>query len=163
MSDIIFVRQIAEEIARIVETLRLTLNLKAVIIGEMNFQPSPGVTKLVNGVWIIPTPVTTIDPDALPKVVLERYFYRLVYVRRMAPGENVVKKAMEDAAVLVNALTDHWHVPDITTLPQSAQILWMGTRSIEWEPGEDNAVQALGADITAIAFNLEVQVRARRA
>lgn len=163
MSNIIFVREVAEEIARIVETLRTSLSLKAVIIGEMSFQPTVGVTNLVNGVWIVPTPVTTIDADALPKVLLTRYFYRLVYVRRIGLNENVVKKSMADVATIVNTLTDHWHVPDITNIPQSAQILWMGTRSIEWEPSEDSLVQTLGADMTAVAFNLEVQVRCRRA
>lgn len=163
MSDIIFVRQIAEEIARIVETLRTTLSLKSTIIGEMNFQPTAGVTNLVNGVWIIPTPVTTIDPDALPKVLLEKYFYRLIYVRRVARGENVVKQSMADAAVIVNALTDKVHLPDITNLPATAQILWMLTKSIEWTPGEDSLVQNFGADMTAVAFNIEAVVRCRRA
>lgn len=161
MSDIIFVRPIAEEIARIVETLRSTLSLRSVIIGEMNFQPTAGLTNLVNGVWILPSPNTTIDPDALPKQLQERYFYRLVYVRRIGLGENVVKARMADVATIVNALTDHIH-PDITSMPATAEVLWMLVRNIEWEPSEDGMVQTFGADMTAVAFSLEAHVRCRR-
>lgn len=163
MSDVIFVRQIAEEIARIAETLREQLNLKSTIIGEMNFQPTAGITNLVNGLWIVPTPTTNINPDAIPKVLIETYFYRLVYVRRIGRNENVVKQHMADVATIINALTDKVHMPDITTLPSTAQILWMLVKSVEWEPGEDRYVQTFGADLTAIAFNVEVQVRCKRA
>lgn len=162
MSDIIFVRQIAEEIARIIETLRTSLSLKSTIIGEMNFQPTAGVTNLVNGVWIVPNPIMNNDPDELPKVLMQKYFYRLVYVRRIVLNENPVKKTMADVATIINALTDKIHCPDITTLPATAQVLWMLVRTVEWNPGEDNYVQQFGADLTAVAFNLEVQVRCRR-
>ena len=162
MSDIIFVRQIAEEIARIIETLRSTLNLKATIIGEMNFQPSTGVTNLVNGVWIIPTPVMNNAADSIPKILIQQYYYRVIYLRRIAVNENPVTRSMADVATIINALTDKIHCPDITTLPATAQILWMLVKSVEWNPGEDSYVQQFGADLTALAFNIEVQVRCRR-
>jgi hypothetical protein len=162
MSDIIFVRQIAEEIARIVETLRTTLSLKSTIIGEMSFNPTAGVGNLVNGVWIIPTPTTQIEPDSIPRILIQRYFYRVIFVRRINRNENVVKQHMADVATIINALTDKIHMPDITNLPATAQILQMLVRSVEWNPGEDNYVQQFGADLTAIAFNIEVEVRCRR-
>lgn len=163
MSDIVFVRELAEEIARIIETLRSQLDLKATIIGEMSFNPTAGITNLANGVWIIPTPQTTIEPDSIPKVMIQHYFYRIVFLRRIARNENVVKRHMEDAATIINALTDKVHMPDITNLPSTAQVLQMLVRSVEWNPGEDNYVQQFGADLTALAFNLDVEVRCRRA
>lgn len=161
-AEVSFVRLIAEEIARIVEMLRTPLSLRSVIISRMHLLPSPGVANLVNGVWIIPAPDTNIDPGALPRILNQRYLYRLVYIRRIGPAENVVRKTMDDAAVIVNTLTDKVHLPDITTLPASAQVLWMLTRNIEWNPSEDNLVQSISADLSAVAFTVEVQVRCRR-
>jgi hypothetical protein len=165
LSNIIHVVPIIEELQRIGDSLiksLLTPNLVSINIGDITAMPSPGVAALCPGLWIQPTPATTNEFMYLPKPMLQKYFFRVVYVRLIQPNENIVKKAMLDAAIIVNTYCDKMLLPDITNLPTGTQIMWAMTKSIEWRPPEDDYVVRCHADLTAIAFNMEINVKTRR-
>jgi hypothetical protein len=108
-------------------------------------------------------PATTNEFDELPRVMEQKYFFRFVYTRLIHTRENIIKKSMEDAELIMNTYTDKYMMPDITNLPSGTNILWTIVKSVEWRPPEDMYVQQIHADITAIAFNMEVVVKTRRA
>lgn len=162
-SNIVHVQPIIEELQRIIsDGLTATLNLKGVHIGDVAFSGSHGISNLVNGVWIVPSPSTTNDPDSMPKMFIQKYYFRLLYIRRIALNENPIQKNMTDIKEIVNLLTDKISLPDLTNLPSSAQILWALVRSVEWMPPENDFVSRIAADLLAMAVNIEVNVRTRR-
>ena len=163
MADVIHIITIAEELQRIFDAdLKTSLNLQSVMLGKLEWLPPTAITGLVNGIWINTAPAMTNDPSELPRQLLQKYNFRIVYVRRMAINENPTKKAMEDAKVIGNKLIDKISLPDITNMPSTAMVLWIMPRSFEWEPPEDDYVGRIAADLTAMAINLEVMVRTRR-
>lgn len=163
-NDVIHIDQIIEELQRIFEVeLKSTLNLKSVMEGPIEFLPTPTIAELANGIWVSPYPDTTMRPSELPRQMEQVYAFRVVYVRRMAVGENPSKQSRADARIIINKLYDKFTLPDITNLPATAQILWLWVPRIEWSPPEDDLVARIAADLTATAFQIEVRVRTRRA
>ncbi len=163
-SNIVHVVPIVEELQRIADTdLRIPLGLTSVNIGDLNSMPAPAILEMCPGIWIKPSPAMTNDFDLMPKPMAQKYFFRIVYVRLIQPNENIVKKAMEDAALVVNTYSDKLQLPDLTNIPSGTHILWAMTRSVEWQAPEDDYVVRVHADLTAIAFNLEVNCITRRA
>lgn len=164
-SDIIHAAKLCDELERIGNDLvktALTPNLVNVSIGDINSMPAPIITSMCPGLFIKPSPAMTNEFMYLPKPMLQKYYFRMVYVRLIQQNENIVKKAMEDAAIIINTYSDKLFLPDITNLPSGTQIMWFVCKSVEWNCSEDDYVLACHADLTAIAFNFELQLKTRR-
>lgn len=166
INNIIHVVPIIEELQRIADTTiktALTPNLVSVNIGDITSLPAPGILRMCPGLWIKPSPAMTNEFDLMPKPMLQKYYFRMVYVRLIQKNENLVKKAMEDVSTIVNIYSDKLQLPDITNLPSGTHILWVMTKSVEWQPPEDDFSVRVHADLTAIALNMECNVITRRA
>lgn|SRR5574339_10583 len=152
------------ELQRIaVAELQVALGLKSVMIGDITSMPTPGITNIIPGIWIQPMPATTNEFDELPRVMSQKYYFRFVYVRLIGRGENIINKSMQDITLIMNTYCDKYQLPDITNLPTGTQALWAMIKSVEWRPPEDMYVQNIHADLAAVAFNLEIEVKTRRA
>ncbi len=163
-SNIVHVVPIIEELQRIADSdLRTALNLVSVNIGDLNSMPAPAILEMCPGIWIKPSPAMTNEFDLMPKPMLQKYYFRIVYARLIQPDENIVKKAMQDVTLIINTYSDKLQLPDLTNIPSGTHILWVMTKSVEWQPPEDDYVTRVHADLTAIAFNLEVNCMTRRA
>ena len=163
-NDIFHVEPIIEELQRIANvSLKTPLGLKTVSIGDITTLPTPGISNVVPGIWIQPLPATTNEFDEMPRVMEQKYFFRFVYLRYVNKGESIIKKTMEDATLIMNTYVDKYQFPDITNLPAGTHVLWAMIKSVEWRPPEDAYVQQIHADLTAIAFNMEIEVKTRRA
>lgn len=165
LSNIIHVEAIADELARIADIdikTGLSPNLVSVNIGDLTSMPAPTILEMCPGIWIKPSPATTNEFDLMPKPMAQKYYFRIVYVRLIQPNENLVKKAMRDATFIINSYSDKLQLPDLTNIPTGTHVLWAMTKSIEWQPPEDDFSVRCHADLTAIAFNLEVNVITRR-
>ncbi len=163
-SNIIHVVPIIEELQRIADVnIKSELNLVSVNIGDLNSMPTPAILEMCPGIWIKPSPAMTNEFDLMPKPMLQKYYFRIVYVRLIQPNENIVKKAMADAAFIINTYSDKLQLPDLTNIPTGTHILWAMTQSVEWQPPEDDFTVRIHSDLTAIAFNLVVNVMTRRA
>jgi len=163
-NNIFHTRVINEELMRIADTLLKTpLGLVSVIRGDLSQIPTPGILNIVPGIWIQANPAMTNQFGSLPREHEQSYFYRLIYVRKLAKGENFVAKNEDDSAYIGNTYTDKIYLPDITNLPTGTFILWVQVKNIEFQPPEDRFVQQIHADLAAVALNLEVRVKTRRA
>jgi hypothetical protein len=162
-NDIIHVRPILDEISRIFETeLKTPLSLNAVIQGDLSFQPTAGIPNLVNGIWIHPVQMTN-QSNEIPRGLQQVYQFRIVYLRRIALNANPMDQILDDVKLIINTLTDNYHLPSIAGLPAHAQIYWAHVDNLEFDPQEDEYVARMAADIKAVAFQLSVVVRTRRA
>jgi hypothetical protein len=164
LNDMFHINPIIEELQRIANTeLKSALGLKTASIGDITTLPSPGISNVIPGIWIQPMPATINEFDDMPTVMSQKYFFRFVYVRMIGRGESIVQKSMDDATLIMNTYMDKYQFPDITNLPAGTQILWAIIKAIEWRPPEDMYIQNIHADLTAIAFNMECEVKTRRA
>jgi len=153
-----------EELQRIAATyIAPTLGIKLVAIGDITTLPAPELTRTLPGIWIQPMPATTNDFMDLPRHMEQKYYFRFVYVRFLAKGENIVKKSMEDATFIMNTYTDYYQMLDITNLPQGTHVLWSIIKNIEWRPPEDQYVNNIHAELTSIVFNMELVLQTKRA
>ncbi len=162
MTDIIHIQEIWDELARIGETLKSSLNLKGIYQGDYALQPTQGIPAMVNGIWIHPTPRMTSKPSAMPRRLEQHYYFRFVYIRRIYQNQNSAKLIVAELKALVNAYAAKYHLPDITNLPSHAQILSANVGEIDFQPEEDQATQQIAADLKAIAFQMDVTVLTRR-
>lgn len=162
-SNIFHIVTITQELQRIADFhLTSALGLKSVQIGEISAQPTSGILDVVPGIWIQPMPATENLFDELPRVNLQKYFFRFVYVRLIGLNENLVKKSMVDSVQVMNTYADKIYLQDITNLPSGTNILWQNINKVEWRPSEDAYLQQINADLAAIAFQVEVVVKTRR-
>ena len=163
-NNIFHTKVIIEELMRIADAeLKPQLNLASVIRGDLSQTPTPGILNIVPGIWIQANPTMQNAFGSLPKEMEQTYFFRMVYVRKLAVGENFVQKNEDDAALIGNTYTDHIYLPDITNLPTGTFILWAYAKNIEYQPPEDRFVQQIHADLAAIAINFAVYCKTRRA
>lgn len=165
ISKLVHTEVIADELARIADTLlktALTPNLVKVTVGDISSLPAPILATMVPGIFIKPHPAMSNNFDLMPKPMLQKYYFRLVYVRLMQKNENLVRKAMQDAALIANTYSDKLQLPDITNLPSGTHIIWAIFKSIEYAPPEDDYVVRCHADLTAVAMNMEIEVITRR-
>jgi|SRR5882672_2317180 len=162
MADIIHLQEIWDELARIAEMQKAALGLKGIYQGDYAFQPTAGIGDMVNGLWIHPTPEMTSEAAGMPRGLIQRYQFRFVYVRRISLNENPTKRIVADVKTLVNAFADKFDLPDITGLPSHAQVLSCNVASINFQPQEDDFTAGVAADLKAVAFQMDVQVRTRR-
>jgi len=162
MSDIIHLQEIWDELARLAETLKVSLSLKGVYQGDYAFQPTAGISNMVNGLWIHPTPEMTSEPDDLPRRLIQRYRFRFVYVRRINLNENPTKQIVAEIKALINMYTSKFDLPDITNMPAHAQVLWCNIASVDFQPQEDDFTAGVAADLKAVAFQMDCFVRTRR-
>ncbi len=147
------------ELARLLEAeLKSTLGLKAVIQGSFASQPTPGLVNLVPGIWIHPTPAMTVEEAEMPRVLIQRHNFRIIYLRKMGVNENPTQITATDAVDIANMLTANFTLP-AASMPANAQILWMMVKTIEFEPQEDDLVATISADVRAAALQVEVTVR----
>ena len=162
MTDIIHLQEIWDELARIAETLKTTLNLKGVYQGDYAFQPQMGsIPDLVNGLWIHPTPEMTSEPSDLPHVLMQRYRFRCVYVRKISLNENPTKQMVAEVKQIANAFMAQRHMPNIVGLPEYARVLWLNVASVDFQCQEDDFTSGIAADLKAVAFQVDVMVRTK--
>jgi len=162
-NDMFHINTLIQELQRIGWTLESDLNLKEVAVGDITTMPSPGISNIIPGIFIQPMPATTNDFDELPRVMTQKYFFRFVYVRMIGRGERIIQKSIDDATLIMNTYTDYYQMRDITNLPSGTQVLWAIIKTVEWRPPEDMYMQQVHADLAAIAFNMEIEVKTRRA
>jgi hypothetical protein len=147
------------ELARLLEAeLKSSMGLKSIIQGSFASQPTPGLATLVPGIWVHPSPAMTVEETEMPRVMIQKHNFRLIYLRKMGLNENPTQITAADAVTIANMLTANFTLP-AASMPANAQILWMMVRTVEFEPQEDDLVATISADVRAAALQVEVTVR----
>lgn len=166
MAQRIHANEILTEILRLIEdNLKTPLSLQGAYRGSLNWLPPTSVVSLVNGIWVDLVGQTTFEEVAMPKGVLATYQVRMVFVRRLDISNNINEQRITDGNKMVEMIYDNFKLANIAEgggLPLSnGQPLWFLPRSIEWRPPEDDFVQSISGDLTAIVGNAEVLIRTK--
>jgi hypothetical protein len=166
MSQRLHANELLDEILRLVEAnLKTSLSLVGIYRGTLAWLPPTTLTELVNGVWVELIQSTDFAEVAMPKGLTVTYRVRIVYVRRLDISNNIDQQRVADAESIVEMIYDNYKLSYIAnggTLPLSnGEPLWFLPRQVEWQPPEDNFVQAISADLTAVACNTEIVVRTK--
>jgi hypothetical protein len=138
--------------------LKTPLNLKGTYRGTLQWLPPNAISSMVNGIWAELVENTDIKNVAFPKEIQVTYRVRCVFVRQLDVSNNIAAQRVIDGEKMIEAIFDNYLLSAVTL--NGGQILWWLPRQIEWYPPEDEFVQALSADLTAIACNTEIEVRA---
>lgn len=137
--------------------LETPLSLQAIIRGSIEWFPNQSLLPLVNGIFLHLEPAIEVTRVQMPKDLQFLYAVRLVYVRRNAENEDINRKKIDEITLIAETIIDNYNLPDVSL--ENGQILWCFPRNIETEPPEDFIAADVAADLSAVAFNLEVVVR----
>jgi hypothetical protein len=160
MAQRLHANELLDEILNVFETnLKTALNLNGVYRGTLAWLPPSDILQMVNGIWSEMLESSEIKDVAMPKGITVTYRIRCVYVRRIDVSNNVAKQRIADAEQMVEQIFNNYLLATINPPLSNGQVLWWLPRLIEWYPPEDEFVQALSADLTAIACNTELEVR----
>jgi hypothetical protein len=158
MSQRFHANELLQGILDVFETdLKTSLNLNGVYRGTLAWLPPSAVGGMVNGIWAELVENTDIKNVAFPKELQITYRVRIVFVRRLDVSNNVAAQRIADAELMLEDIFNNYLLQSVTL--SNGQVLWWLPRQVEWYPPEDEFVQALSADLTAIACNTEIEVR----
>lgn len=154
-------KEILNELLRIWERdLKVSLNLNVVQRGRIEWMPTPAVSNMANGIWATIDPNIHMDRVLLPGQLELTYNFRVIHVRKIATGEDVDEKKMDDINTIFEHMIDNFRLPDLTL--SNGQVLWCLPVDVAVEPPEDAFVASIASDLTATAFSVECRVRTRR-
>jgi hypothetical protein len=137
--------------------LKTPLNLQGTYRGTLHWLPPTAIRSMVNGIWVELVENTDIKVVAFPKELQTTYRVRCVFVRLLDVSNNISAQRIVDGEKMVEAVFDNYLLSSVALT--GGQVLWWLPRQVEWYPPEDEFVQALSADLTAIACNTEIEVR----
>lgn len=156
----IHANELLDEILNLFESnLKTSLSLVGVYRGGLSWLPPQSINTMANGIWAELVQNTDIREVTLPKGLQVGYKVRLTYVRKLDLSSNVDRQRIADAESIIEMVYNNYQLATINPPLVNGQVLWWLPRTIEWQPPEDNFVQAISADLTAIAINCEIEVR----
>ena len=153
---------IAERIVSLIDqNLSTDMGLKVVTIGALEFFPAlESLADNVPAVFVKPSPSTNLERITTGQTYRIVYNFRVVFVMRFGPNEEIVRSKIVEAQKIAELLIDHVDLGGLA-IP-NGQILFSTIRAIEWEPPEDNLVASINADMTAAALVFTVEATSRK-
>lgn len=153
---------IAERIVDLIDqNLSADMGLKVVTIGALEFFPAlENLADNVPAVFVKPSPSTILERITTGQTYRILYNFRVVFVMRFGPNEEIVRSKTVEAQKLAELLIDHVDLGALA-IP-NGQLLFSTVKAIEWEPPEDNLVASLNADMTAAALVFAVEATSRK-
>lgn len=144
----------------LIETnLKASLSLVGIYRGQMAWLPPENVSELANGIWLNLAKAIDISEVQLPKALLFTYKLRMIFVRRIDTTNNVLDTKIADGSRIIEFIYDNFRMSSLSLT--DGQVLWWLPRTAEFEPDEDAFVGSISADLTASAFESEIQVRTK--
>jgi len=153
---------IAERIVGLIDqNLSADMGLKVVTIGALEFFPVlDSLADNVPAVFVKPSPSTNLERITTGQTYRIVYNFRIVFVMRFGPNEEIVRSKTVEAQKIAELLIDNVDLGALA-IP-NGQILFSTVRAIEWEPPEDNLVASINADMTAAALVFTVEATSRK-
>lgn len=153
--------EIIDEYERIFnDDLRVTLGLKLIQRGSLEFMQADSIPNVVPAIFVDIDPSIRIEKVQLPDQLMLTYNFRFIYVKKINIGENALKQKEVDLKVITEKLFDKYRLEDLSLT--NGQILWSIPTEINFKPPEDVYVGSISSDLIAISFNVETVVRTRR-
>lgn len=160
MAQTVATLEIADELVRIVTTLKTSLGLKVVSIGDLSQLPAPDLLDT----WL---DAVLIDPGKheKDKESFQNYevthFFKIYYLRRCSDSEEITRKAITGLLTLERTLEENWN------LPSCAWPTGISLTDFMLSKGDyDDPVNAFFAEndvpISALSLDLQVKTRSRR-
>lgn len=153
---------IAERIVELIDqNLSAGMGLRVVTIGALEFFPAlENLADNVPAVFVKPSPSTILERITTGQTYRILYNFRVVFVMRFGPNEEIVRSKIVEAQKIAELLIDHVDLGALA-IP-NGQLLFSTVKAIEWEPPEDNLVASLNADMTAAAVVFAVEATSRK-
>ena len=153
---------IAEKIVQLIDqNLSGPLGLKVVTNEALEFFAAPDrLSDNVPAIFVKPSPSTSLERITTGQTYRIVYNFRLVYVYKFGPNEEVVKTKTTNTLKIAELLID---TVDLGALPlPNGQILSTTLKLIEWEPPEDKLNEIIKADMTVSALVFIVETTSRK-
>ena len=157
MSQILFTNEIITHLRRLLwDSLKTSLSLKAVQIGEVSFYEAPStLTDLVPIIFLKPTEGVDVRLRTTNFKYEITYRFRLVFVFKYAEADLVVENKLQKITTIADVLFDNTRLTGIEGLTNS-QIIHCIPTKIEYDPPEDGFLAMLGGQLVSGAINIEV-------
>jgi len=160
MTQRLHANEILDEILNVFESnLKTALNLQGVYRGTLAWLPPSDMAQMVNGIWVELLESSEIKDVAMPKGITVTYRIRCLFVRRIDVSNNVSKQRIADAEQMIETIFNNYLLGTINPPLSNGQVLWWLPKLIEWYPPENDFVEGLSSDLSAIACNTELEVR----
>jgi len=153
---------IADRIVELInQNLAGPMDLKVVTVGALEFFPAlEQLSDNVPAVFVKPAPATNLERITTGQTYRIVYDFRLVYVGKFGPNEEIVREKTVNVQKLAELLIDSVDLNGLAL--ENGKLLFTTLRTIEWEPSEDNLVASIHADMTAAAMNFTVDTSSRK-